>query len=115
MRSNRSPLVMVAFLLASAATAMGQEPAVPEPADVLGFEPGADFELASWSDVVDYFRRVDASSDRIHIATLGRSTQGRPFLAAVISNEETIAEFSRMSSAPRPNTCKHSASSNWNR
>ncbi len=38
---------------------------VPEPKDVLGFTPGDDYKLAHWSKVVDYFKKLDATSDRV--------------------------------------------------
>ena len=38
---------------------------VPSPKDVLGFTPGDDRKLASWGQVVDYFKKLDAASDRV--------------------------------------------------
>ncbi|WP_152050560.1 M14 family metallopeptidase [Tautonia marina] len=78
-----------------------QERTVPEPTQVLGFEPGADFRLAPWTDVVDYFHQVDTASDRVEVVEIGRSTLGRPFLAAVVSSEETIADLDRYKASQR--------------
>src|SRR5918998_3017210 len=39
--------------------------AVPAPEEVLGFRVGDDRKLASWSSIVDYFKRLDAASDRV--------------------------------------------------
>ncbi|QDV37076.1 M14 family metallopeptidase [Tautonia plasticadhaerens] len=94
----RRPVVMAAAWLAALVSppiAPGQPAGVPEPAVVLGFEPGADFELAPWADVVEYVRAVGASSARVRVDTLGESTQGRPFVVAAISSEETIADLDR--------------------
>ena len=63
---------------------------VPTPKERLGFEPGADGKLADWASVVDYFRAVDAASDRVSVAEAGRTTEGRPYLTALISAPETI-------------------------
>jgi Zinc carboxypeptidase len=64
---------------------------VPSPESHLGYRPGADFHLARWQTVVDYFRLLDSSSDRVAVRELGKTTEGRPFIVAVVSNEETVA------------------------
>lgn len=67
--------------------------AVPSPAQVLGYEPGADRRLPSWAQVVDYFTRLDAASPRVAVRTLGRTTMGRPFVAAFLGDSATIASL----------------------
>src|SRR5216117_2797677 len=56
--------------------------AVPAPKDVIGFTPGDDRKLASWSQVVDYFKKLERASDRIKFQELGKTTVGRPFVLA---------------------------------
>jgi hypothetical protein len=64
--------------------------AVPAPEDVLGFRPGDDRKLASWAQVVEYFRRLAASSPRVKFEELGKTTKGAPFVVATISAPENI-------------------------
>jgi hypothetical protein len=66
---------------------------VPAPADVLGFTPGDDRKLASWAQMLDYFRKLDAASERVQFAELGRTTMGRPFVLATISAPENLARL----------------------
>ena len=66
---------------------------VPAPADVLGFQPGDDRKLASWAGIVDYFKRLDAASDRVKLEELGKTTMGRPFVAATISAPGNLARL----------------------
>jgi len=61
-------------------------PAVPAPAQVLGFPVGADKKLADWSQIREYFSRLDASSDRVLTQELGETTLGKPMLLAIISS-----------------------------
>ncbi|MDT4955132.1 MAG: hypothetical protein QOJ02_3270 [Acidobacteriota bacterium] len=63
---------------------------VPAPEDVLGFRPGDDRKLVSWASVVEYFKRLDAASDRVKFEELGRSTMGAPFVMATISAPENL-------------------------
>jgi zinc carboxypeptidase len=66
---------------------------VPSPAEVLGFNPGDDRKLAAWSQVVDYFQRLDRASDRVNFETLGETTMGKPFVMATISSPENLARL----------------------
>jgi hypothetical protein len=68
---------------------------VPSPESSLGYRPGADYRLAAWGDVVAYFEKVDRASDRVRVRELGKTTEGRPYLAAFVSSPETIKDLDR--------------------
>ena len=68
---------------------------IPTPASVIGFVPGADRKLPAWSQVVAYFTALSKASPRIQLHTLGKTTLGRPFIAAIISDSATIANLPR--------------------
>jgi hypothetical protein len=57
---------------------------------VLGFTPGDDRTIAGWSQITDYFERLDRASDRVLVQTLGQSTLKRPLIVAFISARENI-------------------------
>ena len=42
------------------APVFSQAPVVPSPESVLGFKPGADYQLATFDEAVDYFRKAAA-------------------------------------------------------
>lgn len=67
--------------------------APPAPEAVLGFRPGDDRRLASWSSVIEYFRRLDAASDRVQFEELGRTTMDAPFVMATISAPENLTKL----------------------
>src|SRR3954451_3584855 len=66
---------------------------IPSPASILGFEPGADRHLPSWKQITDYFTALDKASPRVTLRTLGKTTLGRPFLVAFISDSATLANL----------------------
>lgn len=66
---------------------------VPAPEDVLGFKPGDDRKMASWAQVIEYFQRLDAASDRVMFEELGKTTLGAPFVLATISAPENLARL----------------------
>jgi hypothetical protein len=67
--------------------------AIPSPADVLGFTPGDDRKLASWDQVIDYFKRLDQASDRVVFEELGKSTMNKPFVMATISSPDNLSKL----------------------
>jgi hypothetical protein len=66
---------------------------IPAPEEVLGFVPGDDRKLASWSQVLSYFEQLDKASDRVKFEVLGKSTMDRPFVMATISAPENLARL----------------------
>lgn len=68
---------------------------ISAPAGVLGFAPGDDRKLASWMQIVDYFQRLDAASDRVKFETIGKTTLDRPFVYATISAPENLKNLEK--------------------
>ena len=69
--------------------------AVPTPESYFGYTMGADRKLLDWSKVVSYFQLLKDNSDRIRVDELGKSTEGRPFIAATIASPETLVNLDR--------------------
>ena len=69
---------------------------VPDPKDVLGWTPGEDRKLASWAQVVDYFKKLDAASDRVQFQEIGKTTMGAPFVYATISSPENLKDLEKI-------------------
>jgi len=76
-----------------AAGQTGMTSSIPTPASVLGWEPGTDRRLPRWSQVVDYYTRLDHASPHVQMHVIGRTTLDRPFLAVFISDSANIANL----------------------
>ena len=87
--------LVAAVLALAAAVPMvhAQRRAVPTPASILGYEPGADRKLPTWRQVTDYFAALDAASPNVTVHTLGLTTLGRPFIVAFISDSANLANL----------------------
>src|SRR5688572_31140603 len=79
------------FLLATISIAAQ----VPAPKDTLGFTPGDDRKLASWASIVDYFKKLDAASDRMIFEEIGKTTMGAPFVYATVSSPENLKNLAK--------------------
>jgi hypothetical protein len=74
---------------------------VPAPATSLGFEVGADRRLADWPQITTYFARLAAASPAVRLDTLGRTTNGQPFIVAVISAPSNLRRVDAILAAQR--------------
>jgi hypothetical protein len=80
----------LSIFLLFAAAACAQ---IPTPESVLGHKPGDDFYLANYDDSLGYFKKLAASSNRIKLVQVGKTTQGRDWYIAFISNPENLAQL----------------------
>jgi len=83
---------LLAALLTSCSLAYA---AVPSPESYFGQRMGSDHLVLDWDKVVSYFWTIKANSDRIRVEELGKSTEGRPFIAATIASPETLRHLDR--------------------
>jgi zinc carboxypeptidase len=84
-----------AFLLV-AFVALSAHAAVQTPSQFLGFEVGADKNLADYKQIVSYFRALASSSPRVQVQDLGKTTLGEDFIMAVISSEANMRNLPRI-------------------
>ncbi len=87
-------LLLILGLVVGTIVVPAQE-VVPSPTSVLGFQPGEDRRVADWAQITEYFRRLDEASSRVQVLEIGRSTQNRPILMAVITSPENMARLDR--------------------
>ena len=69
--------------------------APPNPSSFLGHPIGQDTTAVEWSQVAAYFHALEQGSDRVHIVEYGRSTEGRPMIAAIVSSAENLKRLDR--------------------
>ena len=98
---SRSALrsLILTVLVALPASLAGQATQVPTPEEWFGFRMGTDGKLARWDRMVEYYRLLGGSSDRMTVWEMGETTLGNPFLALIVTspaNHARLDEFQRM-------------------
>lgn len=68
---------------------------VPSPKTVLGFQPTDDKTIADWTQITNYFGKLDAASDKVFVKEIGKTTLGKPMIAAFISSAENIKNLEK--------------------
>ncbi len=100
-----SKLILIAILtiLYTNSTYAG----IPTPESHFGFKPGEDYKLFRYEQLVDYFKKLDASSPKITLEKIGNSEMGKPLYLALISSEANISGLDDLKSINRELALNH--------
>jgi hypothetical protein len=95
------PTVRRATLLTAvlSATAVGAQtpPAgkITTPKEFFGFNIGDDWKLANYDQFQEYWKKIDAESDRMRVEEIGKTAEGRPQLMAIVTSPENFKKLDR--------------------
>ena len=95
MPSLRASLYAAAFAVAALCAASAQT-GITSPKTQLGFSFGDDYQLANYQQIADYWRKLDAESDRLVVQEIGKTAEGRPQLMAIVTspaNHKNLAKY----------------------
>ena len=86
--------IFACVALAASVPAAAQLP-ITTPRQQLGHGLGDDYFLANYRQLMDYWRKIDAESDRVKLEQIGTTSEGRPMLMAIITSPENHARIGR--------------------
>jgi hypothetical protein len=86
-------LVLSAMLLAGLSSTTAQQLTSPE--QQFGHKFGADYVLPNYTQFMEYWRKLDAESDRMVVQEIGKTAEGRPQLMAIISAPANFRNLAR--------------------
>ncbi len=96
-RTSRRALLLLALAISASSqlSLSGQTPAaaLPSPEQFFGFQMGADRKLANWDKLLSYYQTLAKSSNRVKLVELGKSSEGRPYIALFISSPANLAKL----------------------
>src|SRR5688500_15403535 len=98
LRSIRVLAVLLALLAGGASTytpaVLAQSAAaIASPEHFFGFQMGADRKLANWDKLHQYYQALAKASNKMRVVELGKSSEGRPYLAIFISSPANLAKL----------------------
>lgn len=62
----------------------------------MGFHPTDDKTIADWSQITNYFARLDEKSNKVLVKEIGKTTLGKPMIVAFISAPENIKNLEKI-------------------
>ena len=96
-RRLRAAALAAALLIATtiAPAAQTKAPVLTSPKQFFGFAIGDDYRLATYDQFVEYWQKLDKESNRMQVIEIGKTEEGRPQLAAIITAPENFAKLDR--------------------
>ncbi|MGH8249061.1 MAG: M14 family metallopeptidase, partial [Gammaproteobacteria bacterium] len=88
------PISFIISLVLLSSTVVAQKH-VTTPKEFLGFNFGDDYQLANYTQISGYWRKLDQESDRMILEEIGRTAEGRPHLMAIVTAPENHRKLSR--------------------
>ena len=70
-------------------------PKVTSPKEFFGFNIGDDYKLANYDQFTEYWKKIDAESNRMVVEEIGKTAEGRPQLMAIITSPENFKNLAR--------------------
>src|SRR6185503_3998326 len=95
---NTRRVHLVWLLISLCLLAAGESAAqtrVTTPKEQLGFNFGDDYQLANYTQLVDYWKKLAQQSDRMKLVEIGKSAEGRTMIMAVITAPENHKKLDR--------------------
>jgi len=85
-----SSLFILIFFISSLQS-FGQS--VPKPEEILGFEVGADYHLATYTQAIKYLKILANNSNKIKLFDAGKTSMGQTMTYAVITSPENLSKL----------------------
>jgi hypothetical protein len=84
--------------LAAAGPRAEQASPITSPRAAFGFDIGDDYQLATYTQLADYWRTLDRQSDRMVVQEIGKTSEGRPHLMAIVTSPANHAKLAHYKS-----------------
>lgn len=83
----------ILLLLSVMTLVVRSESQITSPEQAFGFKLGSDRRLADWVQLTAYYKKLANESPRIRYEELGKTTEGRPFVAVTITSADNMAHL----------------------
>src|ERR1019366_10609227 len=96
MTSRRmAAFVVVAALSACLLLPAQSAPQITTPKEALGFNLGDDYQVANYTQLESYWKKLAAESPRMKLESIGKTEEGRDQWMAVITSPENMKKLAR--------------------
>ncbi len=93
--TRRAATALAWALLTGLAAAPQTQTRITAPKEHFGFNLGDDYHLANYKQLAEYWRKLDAESDRMILQEIGKTAEGRPHLMAIVTSPANHARLAR--------------------
>jgi hypothetical protein len=91
---TRLSTAIIALALTVTSPLLAQTPTVTSPEKFFGFQLGADFKMARWDKIVEYYSVLEKQSGgKMKVINMGPTENGNPFLMVIITSAKNMADI----------------------
>ena len=94
-------LLTLILFISVVAVPGAQGPRLTTPKEEFGFSFGDDYQLATYQQLAAYWQKLDRESDRMILQEIGRTSEGRPHLMAIVTSPENHRNLARIKDTSR--------------
>src|SRR5262245_57410687 len=91
----------IAVLIGLVADTSVAQPRITSPKQEFGFNFGDDYQLATYEQLAAYWQKLDRESDRMVLTEIGKTSEGRPHLMAIVTSPENHRSLARYKAIAR--------------
>jgi hypothetical protein len=88
-------LTGVVLIVAIASLPLAAAAKVTSPKEQFGFAVGDDYQLVNYKQLVAYWKKLDAESDRMKLVDIGKTAEGRTMVMAIITSPANHGRLAR--------------------
>ena len=88
-------LTTLIVVLGLGVSPVGAQTDVTTPREAFGFQIGADYQLANYVQLTDYWQTLARESDRMQLESIGQTAEGRDQWMAIITSPENHGQLDR--------------------
>jgi hypothetical protein len=94
-RSTLAGVALTAILTATPMAALNAQERITTPREQFGFNIGDDYHLANYTQLMEYWQKLERESPRMVLREMGETAEGRPQLIAIITSPENHPNLDR--------------------
>ena len=95
LRIRQIPSVVLLSALILGLMSLPAQARVTSPKEQFGFNIGDDYQLVNYTQLLAYWKKLAAESDRMTLVDIGRTAEGRPMVMAVITSPRNHGRLGR--------------------
>jgi hypothetical protein len=95
MNRRRLTLAWLLLIVSFVAVPTQAQNKITSPKEQFGFNIGDDYQLANYTQLGDYWKKLAQQSDRMKLVEIGKTAEGRTMLMAIITSPENHKKLDR--------------------
>jgi Zinc carboxypeptidase len=95
LRLAAGAVLLSVTLVVTVAAQKARTDQITSPKEQFGFDIGADYQLPNYTQLTDYWKKLDQQSDRMTLVEIGKTAEGRPQLMAIVTSPENHKKLAR--------------------